>query len=65
MEHCRNFLGMSKMRKPMIMTSLLLVVAQVDLLVPRYDTKNRFYMKLLEKLVFILITVELKESIFS
>lgn len=49
----------------MIMTSLLLVVAQVDLLVPRYDTKNRFYMKLLEKLVFILITVELKESIFS
>lgn len=48
MEHCKEFLGMSKMQKPMIMTSLLLVVAQADSLVPRYDM-NKLYMKLHQK----------------
>lgn len=61
MDHCRNFLGTAKIQNLMIMTSLLLVVAQVDLRVLRYDVKialkNRLYMKILQKLVSLLITV--------
>lgn len=51
MEHCKNFLVMSKMQRPMIMTSLLLVVAQADSLVPRYDM-NKLCMKLCQKISF-------------
>lgn len=39
MDHCRNSLGTTKLQNPMNMISLLLVVAQVDLHVLRYDVK--------------------------
>lgn len=59
MDHCRNSLGTTKLQNPMNMISLLLVVAQVDLHVLRYDVKmalkNRLYVKLLQKLISLLI----------
>lgn len=59
MDHCRNSLGTTKLQNPMNMISLLLVVAQVDLHVLRYDVKmalmSRWYVKLLQELISLLI----------